>query len=258
MISRFDDAKKIAQEEGQVAQQGLSEATNLYRTGDKGRAMSVLSNVIQQSRLPYAVEADGTKYDVYHNDEAGNKVLVKNDVTFEDATAAINATIPSLALTVAEQRKRASAANAKAILEGGTLMQDTQSGGLVRIVRTIPKDNFNAPVYSVYDDASGKLVGQSSDPGQFAGRFRQVAKAPATKQYVGRDENGNARVVTTTPENAAASGLVLYDDFAKTQKLNARPAVEPAEPVYTRQTEDEQRATARNIVLGNLGAAREG
>lgn len=176
VMASFDDAKRKAAQEAEVATQNLTYATNLYKMGDTSAAMDALAQTIDNSSLPYQVRKDKRtgKYDVFHVDTENNEILVKNNIGFNEAVSAIRQTVPQLAMTVAEQRMRASDANVQAIMSGGTVMQDTRTGRTVRIIRQTPKDNFHAPVMMVYDDETGQQVDVATDPKQLAGRFRQV------------------------------------------------------------------------------------
>jgi hypothetical protein len=197
-IKRFDDAKRVAQEEGGKINQGLTHASNLYTMGDTTRAMDALTSVIQESRLPYTVKKDGDRYDIFHTNEQGESIKVKDDLKFEDVALAVKQAVPQLALSIAEQRSRVSDANAKNILSGGQIMQDTQTGKNVRVIQTVPKDgNLGGPVISIYDDDTGQLVQQATDPKQLKGRYRQPRQVE-TRQYV----TPEGRVFTGTPEQA--------------------------------------------------------
>jgi hypothetical protein len=207
-IKRFDDAKRVAQEEGGKINQGLTHASNLYTMGDTTRAMDALTSVIQESRLPYTVKKDGDRYDIFHTNEQGESIKVKDDLKFEDVALAVKQAVPQLALSIAEQRSRVSDANAKNILSGGQIMQDTQTGKNVRVIQTVPKDgNLGGPVISIYDDDTGQLVQQATDPKQLKGRYRQPRQVE-TRQYV----TPEGRVFTGTPEQARGLKARPVDD----------------------------------------------
>lgn len=156
--SRFDNSRAIAKRDGEMARQGIVQAGNLWKMGDKRSAIEVLSKTINQARLGYSVKQDGERFDIYHTDENGEKIKVANDISFEQATHAVTQALPTMALQVAEQNNRISKANANAWLGDGIPMVNVQTGQPVQIIKQVAKDDPNKTRYFVFDQ-QGVLQG---------------------------------------------------------------------------------------------------